>query len=163
MVNLSDGMPKNAEEASAYIFSVKTPTLADFKVMVLLEAAGQGFYSALAEAAPNDEIRALLSRSGQEEVGHAHRVSRVIRKIYGEDFAVPDPADNPYYRLPQGLTLSKEMLNGITQGEIGGEALYEGWAGTVDDEEAARLLRQNGKEERRHGERAQEAIGLLPG
>ena len=161
MVNLSDRMPKTAQEASVYIYTVKAPTLDDFKVMVLLEAAGQGFYSALADAAPSDEIRTLLARSGQEEVGHAHRVSRVIKMIHGEDFAVPEPADNPYYMVPQGLVVTKEMLDSITQGEIGGEALYEGWAGGIGNDEAARLLRQNGKEEGKHGERAQQAVALL--
>jgi len=156
-------MPKTVAEASAYIFTVKTPTLDDFKVMVLLEAAGQGFYAALADAAPTDQIRGLLARSGQEEVGHAHRVSRVIRHVFGEEFAVPEPHENPYYQMPQGLALSKEMLDGITQGEIGGEALYESWAASIGDAEAARLLRQNGKEERGHGERAQEAKRLLDG
>jgi hypothetical protein len=63
--------------------------------------------------------------------------------------------------MPEGLVLSKEMLDGITQGEIGGEALYEGWAAGIGNDEAARLLRQNGKEERGHGDRAQEAKKLL--
>ena len=161
MVELSNDMPKTATEASAYIFSVKQPTLTDFKVMVLLEAAGQGFYEGLAAAAPNEAIRALLAKSGQEEMGHAHRVSRVIKQVFAQDFPVPEPADNPYYIRPEGLVVSAEMLNGITQGEIGGEALYEGWANGIGDAEAARLLRQNGKEEGRHGERAQEAIALL--
>ena len=161
MIELSPSMPKNATEASAYIFTVKAPTIDDYKVMVLLEAAGQGFYGALAEAAPSDEVRALLARSGQEEVGHAHRVSRVIEKLFGESFPVPEPGDNPYHAIPTGLVVSAEMLDGITQGENAGEALYEGWAAGVSDEEAARLLRQNGKEEAKHGERAQEAKRLL--
>ena len=162
MIELSDGMPKNASEAGAYIFTVTQPTLDDLKVMVMLEASGQGFYAALAEAAPNEEIRALLAKNGQEEMGHAHRVARVIKQLFGEDFAVPGPDENPYYMKPAGLVVSKEMLDGITQGEIGGEALYEGWATFLGDEEAARQLRQNGKEERGHGERAQQAKALLP-
>jgi rubrerythrin len=162
MIELSANMPKTAGEAGAYIFTVSEPTLDDLKVMVMLEAAGQGFYAALAEAAPNAEIRALLAKSGQEEMGHAHRVARVIKHIFDEDFAVPGPADNPYYMKPEGLSVSKEMLDGITQGEIAGEALYDSWAAYLGDEEAARQLRQNGKEERGHGERAQQAKALLP-
>lgn len=162
MVELSDGMPKNAGEASAYIFTVTNPTLDDLKVMVMLEAAGQGFYAALSEAAPNEEIRALLAKNGQEEMGHAHRVARVIKQVFGQDFAVPGPDENPYYSKPVGLVVSKGMLNGITQGETAGEALYDGWATALGNEEAARQLRQNGKEERGHGERAQQAIALLP-
>jgi rubrerythrin len=162
MVELSDGMPKTAGEASAYIFTVTSPTLNDLKVMTMLEAAGQGFYTALAKAAPNEEIRALLAKNGQEEMGHAHRVVRVIKQVFGEDFAIPGPNENPYYSEPAGLVVSTELLNGITQGETAGEALYDAWATALGDEEAARQLRRNGIEERGHGERAQQAIGLLP-
>ena len=162
MVELSDAMPKNASEASTYIFKVTNPTLDDFKVMAMLEAAGQGFYAALAEAAPNEAIRALLAKNGQEEMGHAHRVVKVIKQVFGADFAIPGPEENPYYSKPAGLVVSKQMLDGITQGEIAGEALYDGWATALDNEEAARQLRQNGREERGHGERAQQAIALLP-
>ena len=162
MIELSPRMPKNAAEAGAYIFTVAKPTLDDLKVMVLLEAAGQGFYAGLCEGAQSDEIRALLAKNGQEEMGHAHRVARVIKQVHGEDFAVPGPDENPYYTKPAGLAVSKEMLESIIKGEIGGEALYEGWAAALDDEEAARLFRQNGKEERGHGDRAQQAIALLP-
>jgi rubrerythrin len=161
MIELSDDMPKTASEASAYIFTVTDPTLNDLKVMAMLEAAGQGFYTALAKAAPNAEIRALLAKNGQEEMGHAHRVARVIKQIFGEEFAIPGPDENPYYSEPEGLVVSAEMLNGITQGETAGEALYEGWAVALGDEEAARQLRQNGKEEAGHGVRAQQAIALL--
>jgi rubrerythrin len=162
MIELSQNMPKTAAEAGAYIFTVTQPTVDDLKVMVLLEASGQGFYAALAEAAPNDEVRALLAKNGQEEMGHAHRVARVIKQIFNEDFAVPGPDENPYFMKPAGLAVTPQMLDSIIQGEIAGEALYDGWAAYLGDEEAARQLRQNGKEERGHGERAQQAKALLP-
>src|ERR1700727_1157545 len=110
MVELTANMPKNAAEAGAYIFTVTKPTLDDLKVMVLLEASGQGFYAALAEAAPSEEARGLLQRSGQEERGHAHRVARVIKQIFGEDFPPPGPEDNPYYMKPEGLAVTAQML-----------------------------------------------------
>ena len=162
MIELTENMPKTAGEAGAYIFTVSQPALDDLKVMVMLEAAGQGFYAAMAEAAPNAEIRALLEKSGREEVGHAHRVARVIKQLFGEDFAVPEPAENPYYTKPAGLVVSAELLDSITQGENAGEALYDGWATYLGDAEAARQLRHNGAEERGHGERAQQAKALLP-
>lgn len=155
MIELSENMPKNAGEAGNYIFTVSQPTLDDLKVMVMLEAAGQGFYAALAEAAPTVEVRALLEKSGREEMGHAHRVARVIRHVFGEEFAVPAPEENPYYMKPAGLAVTPELLDSITQGENAGEALYAGWADYLGDAEAARQLRQNGAEERGHGERAQ--------
>jgi rubrerythrin len=49
----------------------------------------------------------------------------------------------------------------MAKGEFGGELMYEGWAARIGNDEVARLLRQNGKEERRHGERAQQAKALL--
>jgi len=161
MVELTENMPKDATAAGAYIFTVTKPTLDDLKVMVMLEAAGQGFYAALAEAAPNIEVRALLEKSGREELGHAHRVARVIKQVFGQDFAVPAPEQNPYYMKPAGLAVTPELLDSITQGENAGEALYDGWAAGLDDAEAARQLRQNGVEERGHGERAQLAKAML--
>jgi rubrerythrin len=161
MIELNETMPKTASEAGAYIFTVSEPTLDDLKVMVMLEAAGQGFYAALAEAAPNIEVRALLEKSGREELAHAHRVVRVIKQVFGEDFPVPVPEHNPYYMKPAGLAVTPELLDSITQGENAGEALYDGWAASIDDAEAARQLRQNGAEERGHGERAQVAKAML--
>ncbi len=161
MVELSEGMPKDAASAGAYIFTVTKPTLDDLKVMVMLEAAGKGFYDALSASAPNEAVRALLAKNGQEEMGHAHRVVRVIKQVFGVDFAIPTPEENPYAMGSAGIQVSKDMLNGITQGEIAGEGLYESWAVALGDEEAARQLRQNGKEERGHGERAQQAVALL--
>jgi rubrerythrin len=129
--------------------------------MICLEAAGQGFYAAFVDAAPSAEVAALLAKNGQEELGHAHRVARALKLVYGEDFAVPEPADNPYYGKPAGIALSKAMLDGIAQTEIAGDALYEGWAVALGNEEAGRLLRQNGKEELGHAERMQRASSLL--
>jgi rubrerythrin len=161
MIELTDTMPRDAGEAGAYIFTVSRPTLDDLKVMVMLEAAGQGFYAALAEAAPNIEVRALLEKSGREELAHAHRVARVIKQVFGQDFAVPAPEQNPYYMKPAGLAVTAELLDDIAQGESAGEALYHGWAAHMDDVEAARQLRQNGAEERGHGERVQLAKAML--
>jgi ferritin-like metal-binding protein YciE len=59
------------------------------------------------------------------------------------------------------MVLSKEMLSGIAAGELAGDALYEVWATNLGHEEAGRLLRQNGKEEKGHGERMQRAASLL--
>jgi rubrerythrin len=154
-------LPQTVDGASAYVYGVTTPTSDDLKLMICLEAAGQGFYAAFAEAAPNEEVRAVMAKNGQEELGHAHRVARALKLVYGEDFAVPEPGDNPYYARPHGVTLSVEMLNSIAAGELAGDALYEVWATNLDHEEAGRLLRLNGKEEKGHGERMQRAAGLL--
>lgn len=154
-------MPGDAGQAYARLSGVTRPTLDDLKLMVLLEASGQAFYSGLAQAAPEGEVRALLEKNGQEELGHAHRVSHVIEHLFKERFPVPAPADNPYYQVPQGLALDPGLLEGIAAGEFGGEALYESWAVSLADDTAAKLLRQNGKEETRHGERIKEILARL--
>ena len=161
MSNLPENMPADVDAAFAHIGTVTKPSIDDFKIMVLLEASGLGLYAGLAEGAPTDQIKDLLNRSGREELALAHRVRRVIEKLSGEVFDVPEPADNPYYAEPDPSMLNTEFLEMLAQGEFGGEMLYEGWAAGMEDAEAADLLRQNGKEERMHGERAQEIIGLL--
>ncbi len=45
--------------------------------------------------------------------------------------------------------------------ENNGNTLYDTWASHTANAEAAALLRQNGKEEVRHGERAAEAMALV--
>ncbi|MDB5394987.1 MAG: hypothetical protein JWM91_2493 [Rhodospirillales bacterium] len=161
MSKLPAHLPQTVDGASAHIYTVTTPSADDLKLMVFLEAAGQGFYGAFAEAAPNDEIRAIFNKNGQEEVGHAHRVSRALKLLFNEDFDVPEPADNPYYAWPKDVVLSKDMISGIAQQELAGDALYDLWATNLGHEEASRLLRRNGKEEKGHGERMQRAAGML--
>ena len=161
MTNMPKNMPADGDAAFAYIGSVETPAIDDFKLMMFLEASGQGFYQALAEAAPNDEARDLLARSGREEMAHAHRLQKVIEILSGEHFPVPEPQDNPYFAVPEGIEITKELLETIAVGEFGGKDLYDGWAATLDNDEAARLLRQNGKEEHIHGERAQQVQALI--
>jgi len=161
VTNLPANMPEDSDAAFAYIGTVTAPTVDDFKLMIYLEASGQGFYQALADVAPTPEISDLLARTGREEMAHAHRLQKVIEQISGESFAVPTPEENPYFAVPEGIELTEELLGTIAEGEFGGELLYEGWAQSLDNEDAAKLLRQNGKEERIHGERAQQVVGLL--
>lgn len=147
--------------ATRHVYGITKPSADDLKLMVCLEAAGQGFYGAFAEAAPSDEVRAIFARNGQEELGHAHRVSRALKLVYAEDFPVPEPENNPYYAWPKDIVLSKAMLEGIAESEFAGDKLYDAWATNLGHEEAARLLRLNGKEEANHGARMQHAASLL--
>ena len=161
MSTLPSHLPQTVDGASAHIYAVTKPTADDLTVMLYLEAAGEGFYASFAEAAPNDEVRAVFQKNGQEELGHAHRVRRALKLLYDVDLPVPEPADNPYYDRPKGVVLSKPMIDGIAQAELAGDRLYDLWATNLDHEEAGRLLRQNGKEEKGHGERMQRAANLL--
>jgi rubrerythrin len=153
-------LPENVGEAFKHINAVTAPTLDDLKLMVYIEASGQVGYGDLARAAPNPAIAALLNANGREEVAHAHRVAKAIRAIHGEDFAVPEPNDNPYAKSAV-RKLDRAILEGLVKAENNGKSLYDTWADNTPNAEAAALFRQNGIEEAKHGARAQEAIGLL--
>ncbi len=161
MSKLPAHLPQTVNEAATNIYTVTTPTADDLKLMVHLEAAGQGFYGAYAEAARSDAVGAIFNKNGQEEVGHAHRVSRALKLLFDEEFGVPEPVDNPYYAWPKNVVLTKDMIGGIAQQELAGDALYDLWAANLGHEEAGRLLRQNGKEEKGHGERMLRAADML--
>jgi rubrerythrin len=158
---LPEHLPQTVDGATRHIYGVTTPTADDLKLMVCLEAAGQGFYSAFAEATANAEVKAIFAKNGQEEMAHAHRVNRALKLVFGVDFPVPEPADNPYYAVPKDMVVNKERLEAIARAELAGDALYDRWATNLGHEEAARLLRQNGKEEKGHGERMLHAASLI--
>ena len=100
--------------------------------------------------------------NGREEMAHAHRVSKAIRAISGEDFPPPDAADNPYLVGPIPSTpVTAAGLKKTAEAEFGGDALYARWAAATENVEAAALFRQNGKEETDHGNRLLEAAALL--
>ena len=153
--------PATTSEALARINAGTHPTIDDLKLMVFLEASGLAAYNELARSAPNDEVRGLLEANGREELAHAHRVAKVIKILTGEDFPPPSAEDNRYVG-PIGRPLDRDLLNYLVAAEDNGETLYRTWAENIGNAEAAELLRQNGKEELRHGERAKQAADLLP-
>jgi len=152
-------LPESAGEAFKHINAVTAPTLDDLKLMVYLEASGQVGYGDLAASA-NAAVAELLNANGREEVAHAHRVAKAIRLIYGEEFVVPAPADNPYAKSAT-RKVDRAVLEGLVKAENNGKTLYDSWADNTANQEAAALFRQNGIEEAKHGARAAKAIGLL--
>lgn len=161
-LKLPAGAPPTLGEAFAHINSLTAPTLADLKIMVLLEAAGLELYRGLTENTDNSEVAALLERNGHEELAHAHRVSKAIQAISGEAFLPPPASDNPYLatKIPV-MPVTPDALRGLAKGEFAGEALYESWAANAENPEAARLFRLNAKEETDHGNRLLQAAELL--
>ena len=157
---LPAGAPEGAGAAFAHINAVVSPTIDDLKLMVFLEASGLAAYEALAASAPNDAVRELLRANGREELAHAHRVAKVIKRLTGEDFPPPPAEANPYVKA-SGRPLDRQLLESLVAAETKGADLYETWASHTADPEAAALLRQNGKEEILHGRRAEEAVALL--
>jgi rubrerythrin len=158
---LPAGMPQTSEAAFAYIGTIDRPSVDDLKLMVCLEASGLSFYKALAAEAPSKAIGDLLAANGREEMAHARRLQKAIEILSGETFQIPSPDANPYDTAPATLPVDEALLDNMAKGEFGGELMYEGWAAKIGNDEVAKLLRQNGKEERRHGERAQQAKALL--
>lgn len=109
-------------------------------------------------------VKALLDHNGREELAHAHRVAQAITAISGEKFPPPEPADNPYLvPPPPAAGPTAETLRGLAKGEFRGETLYATWAENIGNDEAARLLGLNGREEMEHGNGLLEAAAMLEG
>lgn len=162
---LPEGAPATIRDAFAHIGTVTNPSVLDLKVMVLVEAASQELYRSSAEGSDNPEIIELLHANAREEFVHAQRASEVIAVLSGESFPAPAADDNPY--LVEGafpiVELTPEALRKLADTEFGGEVFYGVWADNVGNPEAARLLRQNGKEESDHGNRLLRVAEILEG
>ncbi len=162
---LDPAMPQTIGEAFAHIGKVTAPTALDIKVMVLVEAASKELYRASAAQSDNPAVADLLVANGDEEFLHATRAAAALKALTGEVFTPPAAQDNPY--LAGGAfplaELTPEALRKLADAEFAGEALYEGWAASMDNAEAAALFRANGKEETDHGNRLLAAAALLEG
>ena len=165
MMTLEPGMPQTIGEAFAHLGTVTAPTALDIKVMVLVEAASKELYRATAATSDNPAVAGLLVENGDEEFVHATRAAAVVKLLTGEDFTPPAAENNPY--LAGGTfpiaELTAAALRKLADTEFAGETLYEGWAATIGNAEAAALLRANGKEETDHGNRLLQAAALLEG
>jgi rubrerythrin len=151
-------------EAFAHINAVAAPSVDEPKPMVLLEAAGQELYRNMAKGTDHAGVIEILEHNGREELAHGHRVAKAIRAITGEEYLPPAAEDNPYLAGPMPTaTVTAEGLRGLANSEFASEDLYEKWAANIGNDEAAKLFRQNGKEEVDHGHRLFEAAALLEG
>jgi rubrerythrin len=65
-----------------------------------------------------------------------------------------------YSELGDMDRLEPDALRSLFTIELGGEGFYRALADRVDDEEAATLLRRNGREEAAHARRALKALGI---
>jgi len=159
---LPAGYPEQAFDAFDVLKSRKTLSLDDMKVLAMIECFGEAFYYVLAENVQHAEARALLRRSGQEERGHAHRMLKAIRLKSGQSFDLPANDENPFFRfLPTELSCDANIIASLEAGEADGDLTYQAWADNEPDAMVANLLRQNGLEETRHGQRATEVRRLL--
>ncbi len=161
MSSIPSGYPSDQIAAFALLATHKKLSIDDMKILALLEAAGEAFYLAAADAVEREEAKDLLRRNGQEERGHAHRLLKAIELLGGE-FSLPADADNPYVQ-PMDLAgvINADLLNIIQQSEQDGDLQYQAWAAEESNPHVAKILRQNGAEETRHGERVAQVVALL--
>lgn len=162
MALLPPGYPDQAFEAFDILKSRTRLSIEDMQVLAMIECFGEAFYFVLARHVTHPGARALLERNGREERGHAHRMLKAIRLRTGEDYALPADEDNPFFRfLPAELSCDANIIASLEAGEADGDLTYQAWADNEPDAMISNLLRQNGREETRHGQRASEVRRLL--
>ncbi len=157
MITLPAGYPTDLIAAFDMLKLRKRLGMDELKVLALVEAAGELFYQSMARTARTDEAKKLLTRTSQEERGHAHRILKALQILGGESLILPESKDNPLAQnVPGEIPLSGEFLSMLEKAEFDGDTHYQTWADSEPNAEIAKLLRQNGAEETRHGERAQQ-------
>lgn len=161
MSTIPENLPSDTMAAVQYLCGLERLSPDDMKLLILLEASGEVMYEALAKAVGSQEAQELLRKTGREEVGHAHRMQRVIKLVTGEEFEIPSLQENPYGVVPEFPPLSPEVMAIIRTTESDGGAQYKAWADHEPNDEAAALLRRNGVEEEQHAERAEKIIEIL--
>jgi rubrerythrin len=156
------GYNETMQEAFGRLVAINAPSADDLKVLMYLEAAGKSAYDAMSRGTSSDAVRKIFDQNGREEVGHAARLKKVIKLVSGEDVVVPKDSDNPFCMKSDVVSpVTKESIDMIVGGEQAGGDFYDRWAANYTDAEIVRLLKQNGDEERRHGDRLRDAAKLL--
>jgi rubrerythrin len=146
--------------AAVAVGSLETLDVDAMRVMYRVEMAGEMFYERIAAGVDNDEAAQLLLRNGREERGHAERIRRAIGIKLGRPYEPAGVDLEPLaVNLPEMAPL--DLLPGVVDGEIAGDAGYQRWAANESDPAVQRLLRQNGREETRHSKRVAQAIEIL--
>jgi rubrerythrin len=146
--------------ASTRLYECTVLDVPAMELLYRLECSGEDFYNALADRISNDAAADLLRKNGREELGHARRVQRAISIRLGHDYE-PPPEVQERFSIPLPDTIPLEIFPAIVKAEIDGDAGYQQWADQETDPEVARLLRLNGREETKHGERVQQALAIL--
>jgi rubrerythrin len=162
MFTLPPDYPSDISGAFGVLKTRKSLSLDDMRVLAVIEAAGEEFYVRIARGVRNPEAAALLIQNGREERGHAHRLLKAIVAAGGEPFELPAARDNPFIAsLPHELPATVEFIRSLESGEQNGDRIYQAWADAAANDEVAKVLRQNGREETHHAERDAQVIRLL--
>ena len=151
---------RNFYNAGAALAGVKQLDVSAMEVVYQLEVSGEAFYEKVAAIVDNEQAAELLRRNGREERAHARRIAKAISIKLGQEWH-PSPEVESILPIPMPPTLDVEAFKAMIQGEVSGDAGYQFWADNETDEEVAKLLRLNGREESIHAERLNEVIALL--
>ena len=147
-------------ELAASLDSIPKLGVREMRLMFRLENAGETFYNLLADRLGNAQAADLLRKNAREERGHAERLRRAIALKLGKAWE-PEAQDLAPFSLALPEKVTGDLLAGIVQGELQGDAGYQKWADAEENPEIQKLLRQNGKEETIHAGRVREALQLL--
>ena len=162
MASLPAGYPEQAFDAFAFLCTRTELSVEDMQVLAMIECFGEAYYFVLAENVSNADAKALLTRNGHEERGHAHRLLKAIKLKSGADFSLPSNEENPFFKFcPTALSCDADTIAALEKGEADGDLVYQVWAEAEKNPQIAELLRLNGREETRHGERVTEVKKLL--
>ena len=154
-------MPPDFFSAVALLTGKESLDVEDMKLMILLETAGEPLYAKVAALVDNEEAAQLLRQNGREETAHAHRLKKAIEILTGQPFEIPPLEENPYSTPPDLPEISFELFDAFRSGERNGDGGYQRQADAATNPEVAALLRQNGREEGRHGDRVGKVIEIL--
>ncbi len=162
MVTLPNGFPSDLLGAFKVLKTRPKLAVEELRVLAMIEAAGEEFYLRIAKGVRDREAKELLTQNGREERGHAHRLIKAIAAESGETFVLPEPEDNPFIAsMPAEYPATAEFLKMLETGEQDGDRQYQAWADGASNPAVAKILRQNGREESRHGERDARAVRLI--
>lgn len=153
-------MTENFYTANASLAGVDRLGPQEMQTIWRVEMAGELFYDLLAQRIDDEEAKELLRRNAVEEKGHARRIARALSIALGREWE-PTPEQQELLAVPMPDTVDARLFAGIVQGELNGDAGYQKWADNEPNEEIARLLRLNGREETIHAERARRVLEIL--
>jgi len=146
--------------ASASLAGKAVLDIEAMETMYQLEMSGEVFYQRLADLVGNEEAATLLRNNGVEERAHARRMAKALSIKLGREWE-PSPERQVILDLPLPDTITPELFLAVVDGEINGDAGYQAWADNEPDEEVAKLLRLNGREESIHADRARRVHAIL--
>ena len=133
--------------------------LAGLVSLMHLEFDGEQLYNTIADRIAHPEAAELVRRNGREEAVHGERLIEVIALRTGAPYQPEQRGTGNKLELPE--TIGAKFLLRVAKGEHDGGAMYQTYADNEPNEEIARLLRQNGREEVMHARRVEQAIEMI--